>query len=313
MNLNLERHKTSWIVGMHDVVVYLSSLPRIADRNRKVQVLQAFYQGACNIGVDAVIQSNPQVIPARLAVILGWVGTSIAGPHIQLRKDVIASQQKLNRHVMAIDGSCFKFADTNSRWLRYSLGGVFYNTNNYGNRGSGNQKWNLMRKDLGLEMLPWRSQGNHVLVCLQRDGGWNLKGVDMEHWTNITIKRLRTHTDRPILVRPHPKAPLNSTKITNLPNVSISTGTSLQQDLAGAWASVFFNSSSCVASILAGIPVISMDPDCVAWQVSDHDLSSIENPRLFERQQWLNDLAACHWSDNESMSGAIYRHFETWI
>lgn len=313
MNLNRGMVLISHGNGMHDVVVYLSSLPRIADRNRKVQTLRAFYDGVSNLGLTVHLQESRQILPARLAVILGWVGTNISGPHIQLRRDVIDHQTRTNGHVMVIDGSCFKFADNESRWLRYSLGGVFYNTNNYANRGSSNTKWNLLQRDLGLDLLPWRSQGRHILICLQRDGGWNLKGIDMEHWTAITIKRLRTVTDRPILVRPHPRAPINAKKIENLPAVTVSQGTTLQQDVQGAWCSVFFNSSSCVASILAGIPVISLDRDCVAWEVSDHTLAHVESPSLFDRQQWLNDLCACHWNDNESRSGAIYQHFDRYL
>ena len=74
---------------MYDVVVYLSSLPRIADRNRKVEVLQAFANGCNLLGLKTLLQTQTQVVPAKLGVILGWVGQSIRGPHIQLRKDVI--------------------------------------------------------------------------------------------------------------------------------------------------------------------------------------------------------------------------------
>ena len=41
---------------MHDVAVYLSSLPRIADRNRKVDVLTAFAQGAQVAGASTILQ-----------------------------------------------------------------------------------------------------------------------------------------------------------------------------------------------------------------------------------------------------------------
>ena len=81
-------------LAMYDVVVYLSSLPRIADRNRKVEVLQAFADGCNCLGLNTFVQTKNQVVPANLGVILGWVGQSIRGPHIQLRKDVIDNQKK---------------------------------------------------------------------------------------------------------------------------------------------------------------------------------------------------------------------------
>lgn len=295
---------------MYDVVVYLSSLPRIADRNRKVQVLRAFAQGAQAQGATVLIQTQPHLVDCRLAVILGWVGTKIRGPHIQLRQNVIDHQQRIGQHIMPIDGSCFKFRDLDSTFLRYSLGGVFYNTNNYANDHSTDAKWNQIRQTLGLDLAPWRTQGSHVLVCLQRDGGWSMKGTDMTEWTYSTVRRLRNITDRPILIRPHPKHQMDLTALTNMPGVSQSgPGRGLEQDLAGAWAAVFCNSSSSVAAVLAGVPVFADDDDCVAWAVANHDLAQIETPVMPDRTQWLNDLSAAHWTDAESQSGLIYQHF----
>lgn len=299
---------------MHDVVVYLSSLPRIADRNRKVQVLRSFAEGAMSQGLSTLIQDQRQVIPARLAVILGWVGASIRGPHIQLRQDVINHQAQSGHRIMSIDGSCFKFADPHSIFLRYSLDGVYYNTNNYANQNSDDSHWTQISRALGLNMLPWRQSGRHILVCLQRDGGWSMKGVDMARWATETVTHLRRVTQRPILIRAHPKAPLDLGHLLSLPDVHKSTeGNTLQDDIQGAWASVFFNSSSCVASILAGVPVIALDEDCVAWAVAGNDLNEIESPHMPDRTQWLRDLSAAHWTDEQSKQGQIIKKFHSWL
>ena len=293
---------------MYDVVVYLSSLPRIADRNRKVDCLQAFAHGAQQLGLRTLLQDKLQVVPSRLGVILGWVGQSIKGPHIQLRKDVIASQK-----VMSIDASCFKFADPTSVFLRYSLDGVYYNTNQYANKNSGPEKWNQIRQTLNLDLKPWRTQGNHILICGQRDGGWSMKGVDMNQWALETARQLRSRTTRPILVRPHPKNPMPQHLFRGIPNLQFSKGTTLQQDLEHAWASVFFNSSSSVAAILAGVPVFANDHDCVAYDVANHVLDNIDSPSMPDRNQWLWDLSAAHWTDDDSRSGSIYQKFQPFL
>lgn len=298
---------------MHDVVVYLSSLPRIADRNRKVDVLRAFADGARAAGADVLLQDRYQVVPARLAVILGWVGTKIAGPHIQLRRDAIATQQQSSNKIMSIDGSCFKFADPGSIFLRYSLDGVYYNTDNYANQNSSDAKWNIIKQRLNLDLQPWRSNGQHVLVCGQRDGGWSMKGSDMAAWVINTLREIRQYTDRLIVVRPHPKNPIDPKLINQFANVKLSTNPSLQQDLQNAWASVFFNSSSCVASVLAGVPVFAVDSDCVAWDVANTTLSQIEKPLTPLREQWLWDLSAAHWTDEDSKSGLIYNKFKPFL
>jgi hypothetical protein len=293
---------------MYDVVVYLSSLPRIADRNRKVECLRAFAQGCYQTGVNALLQDKLQVVPAKLGVILGWVGQSIRGPHIQLRKDVIDGQR-----VMSIDGSCFKFADPDSIFLRYSLDGVYYNTNNYANQHSTSDKWTQISQQLGLTLKPWRTSGEHILICGQRDGGWSMKGVDMTRWMLETVQTIRNKTNRPIVIRPHPKNPIPANLFAGHSNVSISHGTELEQDLQNAWASVFFNSSSCVASILAGVPVFANDRDCVAYNIATHNLSAIENPEMPVREQWLWDLSAAHWTDEESRQGIIYKKFQQFL
>jgi hypothetical protein len=249
-------------------------------------------------------------VPARLAVILGWVGTKIRGAHIQLRRDVIDHQRVSKNLIMPIDGSCFKFVDDHSQFLRYSLDGVFYNRDRYANANSTASKWNQIQQLLGLQLQPWRAQGDHVLVCLQRDGGWSMKGTDMTAWTVNTVRRLRELTSRPIVIRAHPKHRIDLSVLSDLTGVRQSLhGTDLTQDLAGAWAAVFYNSSASVAAVLAGIPVFATDDDCVAWRMANPDLAQIEDPKMPAREQWLYDLSAAHWTDAESRSGAIYRHF----
>ena len=295
---------------MHDVVVYASSLPRVADRSRKIEVLEAFVAGAQAQGARVLLQRQCEVVPGRLAVILGWVGTKIRGAHIQLRRDVIDYQRGSGNLIMPIDGSCFKFVDDHSQFLRYSLDGVFYNRDRYANANSTAHKWNQIQQVLGLQLQPWRAQGDHVLVCLQRDGGWSMKGTDMTAWTVNTVRRLRELTTRPIVIRAHPKHRIDLSVLSGLGAVRQSLdGTDLTQDLAGAWAAVFYNSSASVAAVLAGIPVFATDDDCVAWRMANPDLDQIENPCMPAREQWLYDLSAAHWTDAESRSGAIYRHF----
>ena len=299
---------------MADVVVYVSSVANPRKHTRKIACLEAFAEGARAQGASVAVEWENRYTPSHLAVILGWVGTTIRGPHIQLRQNVIDHQRRTGHHVMPIDASCFKFVDIDSYFLRYSLDGVFYNTNNYANANSNNSKWQQIQQRFNLSLSPWRTQGTHVLVCLQRDGGWSMKGIDMAAWTRQTVQRLRSITNRPIVIRPHPKHKINLSELTSLPGVSESVnGSTLQQDLANAWAAVFCNSSSSVAAVLAGIPVFADDDDCVAWAVANEDLAQIESPAMPDRTQWLNDLSSAHWTDEESRSGVIYQRFVEYL
>ena len=96
----------------------------------------------------------------------------------------------------------------------------------------------------------------------------------------------------------------------DVPDVRLNRpGSTLREDLTGAWAAVFFNSSSSVAAVLQGIPIFVDDNDCVAWAVANHDINQIEKPLAPNREQWLWDLSAAHWTDQQSQAGDIYQHF----
>lgn len=299
---------------MYDVVVYLSSLPRIADRNRKIEVLKAFATGAQLKKANVLIQTEYTVVRCRLAVILGWVGTKISGPHIELRRQAIEVQRNANQCIMPIDSSCFKFVDHHSKFLRYSLNGVFYNQDNYANKNSSSDKWKQISKTLNLKLNPWRTQGNHILVCLQRDGGWSLKGTNLNSWAVDTVHKIRQFTDRPILIRPHPKTKVNLKHLLSIPGVTEShPSKTIIEDLNQAWAAVFYNSSSSVAAALSGVPIFAADEDCVAWSIANTNLADIEKPIMPDREPWLYDLSAAHWTDQESANGDIYQKFVPYL
>ena len=299
---------------MYDVAVYYSCLPRIADRDRKVQVMRAFAEGARHLGMNVCEQTVQSVVPARLSVIIGWYGKVFKGPHIHLRKAVIDNAIATGNHVMPIDGSCFKWADLNNKFLRYSLNGVWYDQSEYANNSSSEDKWRVISKDLGLSMRAWRNvEGAHILLCLQRDGGWNMKAANLEDWARTTVKKIREKTKRPILIREHPKFKMDLRRMMKWPDVYVSNGTTLMEDLQNAHASVFFNSSSSVAAALKGIPVFVSDSDAVTHKIANTNIDDIENPKMPQRMQWLYDLAACHWSDEESRQGLIINKFQQYL
>ena len=299
---------------MFDIAVYYSCLPRIADRDRKVQVMKAFADGGKNLGMKVCEQMVQQVVPARLSVIIGWYGKVFKGPHIHLRKAVIDNAIATGNHVMPIDGSCFKWADVNSQFLRYSLNGVWYDQSEYANKLSDHVKWKTVSRTLGLRMKPYRQQdGEHILVCLQRDGGWNMKASNLQDWTRMTVKRIRDVTDRPILIREHPKFKMDLGRVLKFRDTYVSKGTTLKEDCEKAHAAVFFNSSSSVAAALEGIPVFVSDTDAVTYKVANTDLTKIEKPNMPDRKQWIYDLAACHWTDEESRNGDIIRKFQKFM
>jgi hypothetical protein len=306
---------------MLDCVVYFSSVANIRkEKNiRKLSCLQSFATGVATAGHKVQVETDYVYTPSRLAVILAWATTNTGGQNITLRKQIIAEQQRQGLRTMCIDASCWKYIDNSSIYLRYSLDGPFYDRAEYANRNSDSSKWLQIKQTLGIELHPIKSSNNHghIVICMQRDGGFAMKELSPMIWLEEKIKQIRMYSNRTILIRPHPGAYKPEDFVNyrkewrRIYNVHIldPNATSLIENLNGAHAAVFFNSSASVAAVCAGIPVFVDDQSCVSWDVANKDISKIETPEMFEREQWLYDLSNAHWSDTESQQGLIYQKF----
>ena len=298
-----------------DAVVYISSVANPRKHSRKIECLESFAAGVKNSGGNVVVEWDHKYTPSRLAVMLGWATTNTGGPNITLRKQIIAEQQRQGLKTMCIDASCWKYLDDQGTYLRYSLGGPFYDRAEYANHNSDATKWNEIRNTINVPLIeaPVIKANGHVLICMQRDGGFAMKTLDPIRWLENKITLIKEYTKRPIVVRPHPGAyrVQDFRKFRNIPRVTVvdPTKSSLLQDLQNAHAAVFFNSSASVAAVCANIPVFVDDQSCVSWSVANKNIANLESPQAFDRSQWLNDLAAAHWSDADGRAGLIYQKF----
>ena len=302
----------------NDVVVYVSSVANPRKHARKIQCLESFAEGVKQSGDPVRVEWDHQYKPAKLAVILGWATTNVGGPNITLRKQIIAEQASRGGYTMCIDASCWKYLDDTGTYLRYSLGGPFYDKAEYANRNSDNSKWNEISSRLNIHMLPTAINNNgHILVCMQRDGGFAMKTLDPLDWLESKLAQIRQYSNRPIVIRPHPGAyeardfvKYHSKEYARkLITVADPKKTKLLDNLKNAHAAVFFNSSASVAAVCNGVPVFADDASCVSWAVANKDIAQIERPATFDRTQWINDLAAAHWSDEDARAGRIYQKF----
>jgi hypothetical protein len=301
-----------------DVVVYISSVANPRRHPRKIACLESFAAGVIKTGHHVHVERDFKYQPGRLAVMLGWATTNTGGPNIVLRKQIIAEQQQRGFNTMCIDASCFKYLDDTGTYLRYSLGGPFYDRAEYANKNSGPEKWQQISQQLSLQLATPQVNNGHVLICMQRDGGFSMKSLNPIAWLDEKIKEIRLYTTRAIVVRPHPGSyampdfgKFTSPEYKAKWNVSVidPKHSKLTDNLVGAHSVVLFNSSASVAAVCAGIPVFADDSSCVSWAVANKNVASIESPMIFDRQQWIQDLAAAHWSDDDARAGKIYQKF----
>ena len=81
---------------------------------------------------------------------------------------------------------------------------VFPTTGNYFTDNIDPKRWQKIKSDLNIQVKPRVTSGKHILICLQRNGGWSMGGLMPMQWLNNTITKLQRHTDRKIIVRAHP-------------------------------------------------------------------------------------------------------------
>ena len=316
------------------VISYTATLPRkeqytpesLKKATDKLDTLRYFAQGANALGDQGIVETNMTYQPSEVAVILGWVhehGKTAA--HLQFRQEILDGQRAHGRRTVIADSNLFLYRNQENPgyWLRYSYDGIFANTGEYCDQSPDPDRWAQIQSQCGVRLAPWRQTGDHVLICLQRDGGWSMAGWDVVDWAIKNIVELRKYTDRPIRIRPHPgdkKARKYCERIMKLcqgrgmSRITISTeGHSLKDDFVDCWAVVNHNSSPGVAAAVEGIPVILTDPErSQARDVATPNINRIENPFMPDRDAWINRISQFHWSHAELQSGQCWSHMKKW-
>ena len=304
---------------MVTVVSYLKGIPASNNNPEKPKSLIDFITGVNALGDHGILNDFDNLIKSDVAVIQGYVHEDGKhAPHLTLRQNILNYQKQNKNRTIIIDSNLFLYADPGNAkgYLRYSYDGIFPNTGEYCNNNPNPERWEKIKKDLNIDLNPWRKNGNHILICLQRNGGWSMRGLNVVDFFHQTVHKIRKYSDRPIIVRTHPGDRKSIYYLNELKgkNITISQNRYLSEDFKNSWATVVYNSSPSVASIIEGIPVFLIDPEySQATEVSNLDLKNIENPIMTERLFWVQKLAQCHWNNYDLVSGETWRHMRNYL
>ena len=300
------------------VAVYHRSVPN-AKNQEKIDVLRHFAQGVQQAGDQPINVEDYSYQSTPAGVIQGWIGPAkVTSQHQQLRNTVINNQIAHSRYVVAIDSNLFLYTTPGNpdHYLRYSFNGVFPNTGIYCDTTVDPVRWQKISSRLNIKLKDYRTQGNHILLCLQRNGGWSMGNYDVVTWAHSTIAELRKHTNRPIVVRAHPGDKAARVYVNSItgPGVTISRNVDLADDLKSCWAVVNHNSSPAVGAAIEGYPIFVTDTArSQCREIANTDLSKIEMPTLFDRQPWVERISMFHWNFDELKSGECWHHMRRYI
>lgn len=303
------------------VVSYLSGIPPKNNNLEKPAILQNFVHGVNVKGDQGILHNSMSLVPCDVAVMQGFThenGKRL--PHLQLRNRILEFQKQNSNKTLIADSNLFLYANTKNplHYLRYSFDGVFRNTGFYFDTDVDPTRWQKISSDLNLNLKDYRTTGEHILICLQRNGGWSMRGLDVMQWLRSTLDELRKYTDRPVVVRGHPgDKKLSQYLNIKQRNLIISDiRRPLTADLQGAWATITYNSSPGVASLIEGIPVFALDNDPNYSQyseVANHKLKRIEDPKMYDRQDWVERISMSHWKFDELISGEAWEFMKPYV
>ena len=308
-------------MSKYTAVAYYAGIPPGNKNLEKPAILDNFIAGVNACGDQGIAHRAMTTLPCDVALIQGFVhenGKDL--PHLRLRKAAVDLQKNNGKRSLIVDSNLFLYADpaNTKTYLRYSFDGVFPTTGFYFDRDIDPSRWQKISRNLNISLKPYRIEGNHILVCLQRNGGWSMRGFNVIDWMNQTINQIRQYSKkRTIVVRAHPgDKKIKSMLQINHKNVILSKNDNIVDDLKGAWATIVYNSSPSVASLIEGIPVFLTDPlpqHSQTYGIANTDLGLLENPLLPDRQQWIERLSMCHWSFDELKSGEAWKFFRQYI
>lgn len=250
-------------------------------------IFQAFEQGLKTLGHEIV--NNDEEVAVIWSVL--WQGRMLANKH------VYEECKKIGKPVIIIEVGNLSRGNT---W-RISL-------NNINSLGEFANVENLdpdRPKKLGIQLTPpVEKRRGEVLIAAQHGHSLQWEGMPpMKVWVEETIEKIKQHSNRRIIVRPHPRSlfPLK------IPGVLLES----PKKVAGTYDDfdIFYdyhcvinhNSGPAVQAAMKGIPVIC-DTSSLANELSGN-IENIDKIVLPDRSAWFLRLCHTEWTVEEIRQG----------
>jgi hypothetical protein len=177
----------------------------------------------------------------------------------------------------------------------------------FANQTFDTERW----KKFGIEFQPWKQTGNVIVILGQHNNSEQWRGLpNMKKWITQQIRDIRKYTDRPILIRPHPRNPVEISTA-EFKNIRLShpkrdwatyDDTDFKKILKSTWAVVNHSSNPAIESVINGIPVF-VSESSLCYDVGNHGYTDINRPAMPNREQWANKLAYTEWWTDEIREG----------
>jgi len=164
-----------------------------------------------------------------------------------------------------------------------------------------NLDWDRPAK-LGLKLSTPVSTNPKIVVALQHIRSLQVANLDMYKWLTTTLSILRSNTDRPIVVRPHPRCPMplpaGITVERPLPLANTYDSFDMRFD---CHAVVNYNSGPGIQAAIAGVRPI-VEGTSLAYPVGV-GFADIEQPYDRDRTLWFTQICHTEYTVEEIQQG----------
>jgi len=172
-------------------------------------------------------------------------------------------------------------------------------------------------KRLGISQAINVTRNPRIVIAAQHARSLQVAGLcSMEGWIAQQVERLRAITSRPIVVRPHPRSPLNRAGLVHLPQdvvieqpVKVANTYDSYNLAFDCHAMVNYNSGPGIQAALAGTRPI-VDESSLAYSVSI-PIQDIEKPYTVDRDQWLVEICHTEYLIEEIQSGLWLKRLQS--
>jgi hypothetical protein len=259
------------------------------------KVFEAFIESLKKAGDEVQINEDKNSDVAVIWSVL-WQGRMLG------YQNIWNECQNKNKPIVVLEVGGIKRNET----FKVGINGVNREAD-FANQNVDSDRW----KKFNIELKPWTHAGQEIIICGQHHNSHQWRNnPKMYKWFEQQITEIRKYSDRPIVVRPHPRNHVNidTTKFKNvnvippIKNQNTYDDTNFNEILKNAWAVVNYSSNPAMQSVFNGVPVFVSEAS-LSYDVGNSSLADINNPKMPDRQNWASSLAYTEWTTEEIKQG----------
>lgn len=252
--------------------------------------------------------------PSKADVVFVFGSTTLRKPDTE-RAIAMLEHRENKKHIFSLDSALF------STYIRRRLNSsethmfrIGYNDctgeGDFLNEESERHRYEWFKRTFDFrESHPRCDNTAPVLFALQSEKGWTFnEEIPYIEVARGIIQQIREHTDRRIVLKPHPNQNRGDVEwiAAGYSNIEIlrqdRTRRDIIDDFSGVGAVVTHSSSVACESYVEGIPTFALDKRCVVYDSCEHDLKNINSLEKIDwssREQTLWNWAMTSWHVKE--------------